>query len=171
MYCPKCGAADQKANSYCRKCGEFLPDLEKRSNFEFGGTTPEEQINTNLFLNLLSAIVSFALAIALYATFWKRGDTLPVIYIVAAFLLAMSAWQTSTFVVGLKLKRNFNKRKSPSIGAAPEKEKVNSFESARTKILLDEANLENVVPASVVENTTKLLGDKVALPQTEQKTD
>ncbi len=87
MFCPNCGKAEQKENSYCRNCGEYLPDLSKKIDLSFGGNTPEKQIRTNLFLNLLSAVVSFVLALSLYATFLRRGDTLPIIYIVAAFLL------------------------------------------------------------------------------------
>lgn len=106
MFCPKCGTADQTENSYCRNCGEFLPDLTKKANLAFGGNTPEEQIRINLFLNLLSAIVSIILTISLYWTFgFKSSDVLPIIYIVAAFLLAMSGWQFSTFIIGLKLKK------------------------------------------------------------------
>ena len=27
MFCPKCGADAQKAESYCTRCGEWLPDV------------------------------------------------------------------------------------------------------------------------------------------------
>ena len=57
MFCPNCGTSDQIENSYCRSCGEFLPDLTKSKIVSFGGETPEEQIRTNLILNLLSALV------------------------------------------------------------------------------------------------------------------
>ncbi len=52
MFCPKCGTADQIENSYCRNCGEFLPDLTKNKIVSFGGDTPEEQIKPNNNLNL-----------------------------------------------------------------------------------------------------------------------
>ena len=49
MFCPKCGKSDQKENSYCRQCGEYLPDvLNKKTKFSIGRNTPEEQIKTNL---------------------------------------------------------------------------------------------------------------------------
>ena len=156
MYCQKCGTPEQQENSYCRNCGEFLPDSNIKTKMQFGGSTPDEQIRTNLFLNLLSALVSFALAVTLYLTFWHRGDALPVIYIVAAFLLAMSFWQTSTFYVGLKLKKNFDKRKSATSGKENQ-ENTKTFESAKTRELLNEPNLENFVPASITENTTRHL--------------
>ncbi len=110
MFCSNCGKAEQTENTYCRSCGELLSDSSKKSKIAFGGNTPEEQINVNLFLNLLSAIVSLILGIALYWTIWDNGgETSPIIYIAAAFLLAMSGWQFSTFVAGLKLKKTFRK--------------------------------------------------------------
>ncbi len=156
MFCPKCGKADQKENTYCRNCGEFLPDLKvKKKSLSFGGDTPEEQIKTNLYLNLLSAFVSLALSIALYFTF--RGQNAPpVIYLATAFLLAMSGWQFSTFYIGLKLRENFSKRREN-----PETENRAFTESAQTGELLNEANFENVVPNSVTENTTRALSEKV----------
>ena len=162
MYCPNCGTAEQSENTYCRSCGELLPDLSKKNKFAFGGNTPEQQIRPNLFLNLLSGIVSLVLGVSLYLTIWQRGDALPIIFIVAAFLLAMSVWQFSTFIVGLKLRKNFNKRKASSENNERTEENVKAFESAQTKELLNEANLDNAVPTSITENTTKHLSEKIS---------
>lgn len=169
MFCPNCGKAEQTENTFCRGCGEFLPDRNDWINkLSFGGNTPEEQINANLFLNLLSAVVSFLLAVSLYWTFgWRNGGAPVIIYIVAAFLLAMSGWQISTVGVGLKLKKNFKRRKEdgkiPAESAAPPTPE-NLFQSAQTKELLNEADLENIVPAaaaSIIENTTKTFSEKI----------
>ncbi|MDQ3088293.1 MAG: hypothetical protein M3Q78_06800 [Acidobacteriota bacterium] len=159
MFCSNCGKADQEKNTYCRSCGEFLTDLSKKNKFVFGGNTPEEQINANLFLNFLSGMVSLILATLLYATFGLRSETSPIIYIVAAFLLAMCGWQFSTFVVGLKLKKTFRKRKSNAEQAELSDEKT--FAAANTKELLNEADFSDVVPTSVTENTTKHLAEKI----------
>lgn len=172
MYCPNCGKADQALNTYCRQCGEFLPDhsIKKRS-FTMGGDTPEQQIRTNLILNFISGMVSLVLAILLYATFWNNPETSQIIYLVAAFLLAMCGWQFSTFRVGLKLKKTFDKRKKAGKSEEALPKTTNSFEAAKTKIMLDKANLADVVPASVTENTTRQLGEKVLLSQTEKQSD
>jgi hypothetical protein len=159
MFCSNCGKAEQKENTYCRSCGEFLSDSKKKNKIAFGGNTPEEQINVNLFLNLLSAVVSLILGIALYWTIWDKGDISPIIYIVAAFLLAMSGWQFSTFAVGLKLKKTFRKRKSNAEKEESSEEKP--LAAAKTKELLNEADFSNVVPTSVTENTTKHLAEKI----------
>ena len=160
MFCPKCGTAEQSPGTYCRQCGEFLPDLTKRkmSAFNFGGDTPEEQIRTSLILNALSAAVSLALAIALYWTFLgTKAD--PLIYLTAAFLLAMSAWQFSTCVIGLKLRKKFTARRENLSGS--EVKNAAEIQNAETGKLLAEADLSNVVPTSITENTTKTLSEKV----------
>lgn len=160
MFCPNCGKADQTKNSYCRSCGVFLADSTKKNKMvSFGGDTPEEQIKTNIYLNLLSAIVSLALAIALYATFYGK-DAPPLIYLTIGFLAAMSAWQFSTCFIGLKLKKNFSKRREAS-EAENGTERQTRFESAKTKELLNEADFTNVVPTTVTENTTRHLSEKI----------
>lgn len=162
MFCPNCGKAEQVLNTYCRQCGEFLPDhSDKKRNFTMGGNTPEEQIRVNLILNFLSGTVSLILAILLYATFWNKPETSQVIYIVAAFLLAMCGWQFSTFRVGLKLKKTFDRRKNDEIENAAQLDK-SVFKSAKTKDLLPEADFTDVVPTTITENTTKHLSEKVS---------
>lgn len=175
MFCPNCGNASQQASSYCRQCGEFLPDYSKKRNqLAFGGETPQQQIRTNLVLNLLSSIVSIASAIVLF-TVPKTVGAAQIIYLIAALLLAVGGWQLSTFFVGLKLRKHFNQRKGASnVEETPPVEEnampktISSFETARMKILLDEANLDDAIPASVVENTTRKLKEKVPLAQTEK---
>ena len=168
MYCPNCGKADQEENTYCRQCGEFLPVFaKKKKSLSFGGDTPEEQINANLFLNFLSGMVSLILAILLYATFGVKGGTSPIIYIVAAFLLAMCGWQFSTFRVGLKLKKTFSKRKTGADTEEYSAEK--SFNSSNNKELLKEADFSDIVPVSVTENTTRHLTENVKNKSTQSE--
>ena len=159
MYCPNCGKADQKENTFCRQCGGFLTDFTKKKKPSLGGDTPEEQIKTNLHLNLMSGFVSLALAIALYTTF-RGQDAAPVIYLTIGFLLAMCGWQFTTFRIGLKLKKNFDNRREIEHSESF-RESQNQFEAAHTKELLKEADFENIAPASVTENTTKTLSEKV----------
>lgn len=162
MFCPKCGKADQTLNTYCRQCGEFLPDHSvKKRGFTMGGDTPEQQIRVNLILNFLSGAVSLILAILLYATFWNQPGTSQVIYLTAAFLLAMCGWQFSTFRVGLKLRKTFAARKNTGEVETIKPFGENDLPSAKTAPLLNEADMTNVVSASVTENTTKHLSEKI----------
>lgn len=159
MFCPKCGTADQKENTYCRNCGDFLPDLTKKNNLAFGGNTPEEQIKVSQKLNLLSAIVSFAVAILLYWAHWGKPNVSSTVYMAATFLLTIGLWQISNYVIGLKLKRHFNKRKEGSDNENKSAEK--QFQSVQTNELLPEAELSKVVPTSITENTTRHLSKKI----------
>ena len=155
MYCPNCGKADQKENSYCRQCGGFLPDFSQKNKLVFGGKTPEDQISTNLVLNLMSATVSYILAIILLVTYgWFSPQTPLIIYIVVAFLFAIGSWQVSTYTIGLKLKKHFKKGKEAATTPEPDKQ----FQAAETRELLNEADPTNAVPiGSVTENTTTKL--------------
>ncbi|MGI8543712.1 MAG: hypothetical protein ACR2MD_09585 [Aridibacter sp.] len=161
MFCPNCGKSDQTENTYCRQCGEFLSDFKKKSkNFSFGGETPQEQIRTNLVLNLMSAIVSIASGLYLFIRFSDLGSEFSMVFLVAAFLLAMGGWQLSTFFVGLKLRKTFNKNQIKS-EAENEIARKNKLNDLTTNELLPEADFANDVPISVVENTTRKLKKKL----------
>lgn len=153
MFCPNCGKADQTVNSYCRQCGNFLPDFDNLKKRE---TTPEEHFKVNIVLNIMSGVVSLTLAILLYSFFLGKQDTPPIIYITAGFLTAMFAWQVQVFIRNLKLKKQLlNKNKNV---AETSEEKV--LNKAETKKLLNEPDHSDYVPASVTEYTTKNLKEK-----------
>lgn len=156
MYCPNCGKAEQKINTYCRQCGSFLPDFDKVAKREI---SPEEHLKANSVLSLMTAIVSLSLAILLYVLFLGKDDTPVIIYITAGFLTAMCAWQVQTFWRTLKLKKQIvNKNNRPEVSEKYEDKKILS--PAPTKEFLNEADLSHIVPASVTEYTTKNLTEK-----------
>lgn len=157
MFCPNCGKSDQKEKSYCRQCGEFLPNLSKKKLLAWGGETPEKQIRTSLSLNLISAIACLIFGILLLSTMGNRGDTTFVVTVAAVLLLTNALWQISNFTIGLKLRKHLKRRQENE-----ENNVQNEISStAETKELLTEAKFENVVPASVTENTTTRLTEKV----------
>ena len=159
MFCPNCGAAEQSPETYCRQCGTFLPDLTKPAKRK---VSPEDHIKANSALTLLSAVVSIALAITLYVMFLGREGTPIIIYITAGFLTALFAWQVQTFWRTRLLKRHF-KKQIPPADAMP------TLAAAPTPRSLDAADLSNAIPASVTENTTRTLSEKLArdLPKSE----
>src|SRR5215204_3258767 len=103
MFCPKCGKADQSPETFCRQCGNYLPDFDKPARKQ---TTPEEHLKATAALNLMTAIVSATLAILLYLFFFNRLDTPVIIYITAGFLIAITAWQIQTFWRTLLLRKH-----------------------------------------------------------------
>ncbi len=155
MYCPNCGEADQKKKTYCRKCGVYLADFGKISKLQ---RPVNENFNANTVLSALTGTVSLVLAITLYVMFLGKEGTPVIIYIVAGFLTAMFAWQLQSFLRILQLRKQF-KRQSEII--ADDEEVQNELDTSPIKESLPEANMEDVVPISVTENTTKNLTEKV----------
>ena len=150
MFCPSCGADNQTANAYCKRCGDWLPDLKRRSRGAFGGETPQQNIFTGLFLSALSAIVALFSAIALYATYLGTNEAKWSIYLAAGFCLCIAGWQLSSFIVGLKLRSRLNR-------AQGDVEVKSQLKETPIPQALPAADMSNFVRAlSVTENTTVL---------------
>lgn len=159
MFCPKCGNADQTPETFCRQCGIFLPDFDKLERKEI---PPEEHLKANSVLSLMTAIASGTLAILLHAFFISGTEnTPPLIYITAGFLTAMFFWQVQTFWRTRLLKKQLPKRKKKETVKTEALDTNSLIESAKTKELLNESDFSNAAPPSVIENTTKHLGEKV----------
>lgn len=149
MFCPKCGNANQEENSFCRKCGFYLPEISKLAKV----TTPQQHLTINTTFSIMSAIVSLTLAILLYANFLGKEDTSWIIYLTGGFLTAMFFWQAQVVYRNLQLKKQIPKQ---AVDFENNEVKIinNSFQTDK---LLNQADFENVVPASVVEQTTQKL--------------
>jgi len=148
MFCPNCGAANQTAKAYCKRCGEWLPEFKRGV---FGGDTPQQNVFTNLFMSALSTVVALFSAIALYATYLGTDEAKWSIYIAAAFCLCIAGWQASSFVVGLKLRSRLNR-------ARESVEPASQLEEVRNATALPPADMSIFARAqSVTENTTDLL--------------
>ncbi len=117
MYCPNCGSRNQFVNSYCRNCGGFLPDFEKLAENRI---TPQQHLTVNSVLGGMTAVVSAALAIALYWNFLGREDTHFLIYLTAGFLTAIFFWQVQVIWRNVILKRHLPERGAiPSVESEP----------------------------------------------------
>jgi hypothetical protein len=152
MYCPRCGKSEQQEKSFCRQCGVFLPGLDEIKGKVI---SPEQHFSANTTLNMMSAVVSLASAITLYVMFLGKEGTPVVIYVTAGFLTAMFFWQAQVLWRTYQLKKQF-----PGLNRKNEKqdvEETSDVESKQTNELLNEADFRDVVPPSIVEETTKQL--------------
>lgn len=149
MFCPKCGNANQTENSYCRKCGFYLPEISKLAKI----TSPQQHLAINTTFSIMSAIVSLTLAILLYATFVGKDDTSWIIYLTAGFLTAMFFWQAQVVYRNLQLKKQIPKQVDDIVN----EQNQTVIKSYKTEKLLNQADFENIVPASVIEHTTQKL--------------
>lgn len=163
MYCPNCGTAEQIANSYCRKCGEFLIDASDKFNsvFKFFGiNTPEKQINLNLVFDLVSVIFSLLLLVSLIGYFQANVDNHPpmetplIIYFVEAFLAFITVWQFLGFVISINLKSKFSNRNKPQKRGISNQSK-NKLSAATLELPPPDTN--DLMPPDATENTTREL--------------
>lgn len=150
MFCPRCGKADQMPETYCRQCGLFLPDLSKPLKRE---SPPEEHLKANTVLSLMTICASFTLSFLLFLILGFRDFTHPLIYVTAGILIAIGGWHIQTLIRTLMLKKQWKQR-------TPLSETSMAFKSTPTAKLLDEADFEDAIPASVTEHTTRHLVKK-----------
>lgn len=146
MFCPKCGNAEQKPNSFCRQCGEFLPDLTKNNALAFGGNTPQEKNLSTYYLSLTGFLASLIVTIALFLTGFEDKK---IIIVAAAVLIINIFTQAGIFYLSLKMKNR--------LGGKSEAENLNSISGEQTPNLLTDAVLDEFISLSVTENTTENL--------------
>jgi hypothetical protein len=75
-------------------------------------------------------------------------------------LLAIGGWHIQTFIRTHQLKKQWKRRAPLTEIQAASPEAQPAFKSASTAKLLDQADFENTVPASVTENTTRHLAER-----------
>jgi hypothetical protein len=157
MFCPNCGAADQRPNAYCKRCGEWLAD--KRSLSGRGASKPEERMTAMIVLNGLSALLALFSAIALYATYLGTPEAKWSVYVAGAFCFVIAIHQIVSFAYALELKLRLKRGHTvPGQALGSEAEgSVAALGSGETIRFVDARN--------VTENTTELLE---AVPRVKQ---
>ena len=158
MFCPGCGKSDQKPQTYCRQCGEFLADFKVRPRF--GGETPEKQILISQFLTAITGLTGFGMGFALLFHFWGADSIHLVLFLAMAFSFVTGFWQTAVFFINRNLNSRLRNQKREDGRESPSN-KVREFTDVETNELLPEADFDGVVPASVTERTTKNLKQKI----------
>jgi hypothetical protein len=164
MFCPNCGKSEQTPDSYCRNCGQFLTDFSGKSyliNKILGGNKPDTQVNINLIINVVTTLASCLLLGFLNgyydSLYEKTGQRAPtVIYLVYIFLGLIAAWQTLGFLINSRLKKKLSARKTVE-GSADSSVYEKALPSGSTQKSLPPSDFDSIVPASVVEDTTKML--------------
>ena len=153
MYCPKCGMAEQTAESYCRQCGTYLPDLTKPL---VAITRPEEHVKANLILGAMTVVTSFALAILLYLFVLGLPGSQPAVFVMFGLLLAMGIWHIQTVWRSLLLRKHFKESRERREQAEVE---IGGIAREGTQPALKQADFENFQPASVADRTTRELAE------------
>jgi hypothetical protein len=103
----------------------------------------------------MTAVVALILAVLLYANYFGRENVPGLIYVTAAFLLAIAGWQASNFYVSAKLRRNLSRRRKGDF--AKQSNELNAASQANAALPAADTSQFIPPPISVTENTTELL--------------
>lgn len=150
MYCPKCGADAQSAESYCKRCGEWLPDIDALvSPGLFRMPTREDKIRKMRVLEAVSAGLSLISAAIIISILAGGGDT-QLLFLATFCCLLVAAYQVVNFYLGYKLQQRVDQSRAGTdvIGAEAEK---------GVRVLRSGDATPFVGGHSVIENTTELL--------------
>ena len=152
MFCPNCGADAQNAESYCTRCGEWLPDVNSFTRPAlFRKRTREEKIKKMRVLEAISAGLALTAAATIFAVLRGSADT-QLLFLSLLCCVIVAVYQIVNFYLGSTLQRKIaQSRLKPEALQHKSAEQLGSAESTTF-----------VNPQSVVENTTKHLD---ALPR------
>lgn len=114
MFCSKCGTGGQKADAYCKRCGEWLPDMPgfARRALWGQGIRPEQRIKSMLIWQAVSTVLALFSAIALLANGSNAGDAKKLVYIVSSICFVIAAVQVDNFFVGMRMRQTFKRSRS-----------------------------------------------------------
>jgi hypothetical protein len=147
IFCSKCGAPGQRVESYCRSCGEWLPDpaVAWHPHGKLRRLSPERKQRRMRALELLSATAALVSGIVTVSVHGGAGRGLLIIPIILCF--AVVAWQAVAFFLGSSLQGR-RTRGGTTFPAA----------QGGSRPTLNSADTRDLVPPpSVTENTTVLL--------------
>jgi len=157
MYCPNCGARNNKKQNFCRYCGLHLQDIEKifSNQLVFGTETKRLKSLRQIrqITDYAQFFTFFTLALGMIFLFYDSsfGKML-----ITASLLAYFLAEIIRQIYGYFQRQDSAKNmESESLNGASK----NAFEVKETNKLLEE---KPFIPASIVnENPTELLVEKV----------
>jgi hypothetical protein len=148
MFCPKCGAGEQNTESYCRRCGEWLPDMETRPRTGlFRKRTREQKLRKMRVLEAMSAALAIASAVMIFS--FKPSHSDDVLHLAGMFCVAIAVYQLVHFYFGLTLQRNRGKNQI-------ENERETGKRTSNLPESLNDGQRDFVKLPSVTENTTEL---------------
>lgn len=159
MFCSTCGAGEQKADAYCTRCGQWLPDANVVQGHWHPvfrrARTPEQRMRMMLVFNALDAALALASAILLYSTQAGRAEQQSHVFLAAAFCIVIAAHQIISLIINLKIQRRLKRARTEKAAEAL----AGGMNAAAGAPALNPADpgLFAGLQGSVTENTTELL--------------
>ncbi len=149
MFCPKCGVGEQTAEAYCKRCGEWLPDIEALERPRlFRKRSREERIRKIRTLEMVSAGLSLASAMIIVSIL-ATGRNFEMLNLAVIACLLVSAYQIVNLCPGFKVQRPIDKSRN----APPQ---VSEYQKPLTELNAANTN-EFINPPSITEHTTNRL--------------
>ena len=151
MFCPKCGADAQSADSYCKRCGEWLPDIDALARpMLFRKWTREQKIRKMRILEAISAGLSLTSAAIIISVLRGGAETqLLILAVFCCFIVA--AYQVVNFYLGHKLQQRVDQSRAGS------RDEIKTEAGKGVRALGPAGATPFVRGHSVVEKTTELL--------------
>lgn len=147
MFCPKCGAADQSAESYCKRCGDWLPDVTALTQPGlFRKRTREEKIRKMRVLEVVSAGLSLTAAAIIFAVLFGSSDV-QLLFLAFLCCLFVTVYQLVNFYLGQNLHQKINQSRLTETRAT--ENRVGALNSGEATAFVNRS--------TVVENTTERL--------------
>ncbi|HEX8148064.1 MAG TPA: hypothetical protein VF591_12860 [Pyrinomonadaceae bacterium] len=162
VFCSRCGAPGQSVESYCRSCGEWLPDpaaaLTPRGRLR--RLSPERKQRRMRVLELLSAAAAALAGVITFAVLSGADFELLIVPMVLCFVIV--GWQMVAFFMGRSIQ---GRRDREEFEGGPTLQEP----KARAQSALNAADTRDMVrPPSVTEHTTTLL-DPVSVKKGEHR--
>jgi hypothetical protein len=114
LFCASCGAGEQSANAYCKRCGEWLSgDSGIASRALWGqGVKPAQKLKTILVRLVLSAALALASAMILLTGRSDPGNFPALVKAAAILCLLVAGMQVDGFFVALRMQRDFKRNRA-----------------------------------------------------------
>ena len=113
MFCPNCGAGEQSADAYCKRCGQWLPEVTgiARRALWGEGVTHEQRLKTILVRQVLSVVLAFASAILLFTSNSALGISSRLASVIAIVSLLIGAMQVDGFFITLRMRQSLTRNR------------------------------------------------------------
>ncbi len=160
MFCPTCGAGNQRGDAYCTRCGEWLVEMSggRRGGHPRlrGARTPERRMRAMLVFNALDAALAVAAAVMLFSARSER----PLIFLAAAFCLTIAVHQIVSLILNIKMQLRLKRARAAAPAAFTQVEQIDvSPPASQSPPELNPADASRFagIRSSVTDNTTELL--------------
>jgi len=170
MFCPTCGAGEQRADAYCTRCGQWLTDANAAQGHWHPvmrrARTPEQRMRMMLIFNAMDAALALAAAILLFSTRAGRGaDAQAHVFIAAAFCLVIAVHQAVSLLINLKIQQRLKRARTEK---AAEAIAGGTYAGITPELNAGDSGLFTNARGGVTENTTELLDAVPRQPEQRQ---